>query len=139
MGLPPLFPKGNIFTTVVPKDCGSWFEPLRAAATGSTWESNVGEEHLTEKAINLHVYSQSSCWGTATDHLCQANPTQMMGPGAALLTPCFPWKKLLRSKAEPQRERERERERERFLPSPPVPSPHIKTQDTHLRVQVLWA
>lgn len=107
MGLPPLFPKGSIFTTVVPKDCGSGFEPLRAAATASTWESNVGEQHFTEKAINLQVYSQRSCWGTATDHLCQTNPTQrMMGP--ALLTSCFPWKKLPRSKAEPPGERERE-------------------------------
>ena len=61
MGLPPLFPKGSIFTTVVPKDCGSGFEPLRAAATASTWESNVGEQHFTEKAINLQVYSQRSC------------------------------------------------------------------------------
>ena len=46
---------------MVTKDCGSAFEPLRAAATGSTWESNVGEEHFTEKAITLQVYAQSSC------------------------------------------------------------------------------
>ena len=130
MGLPPLFPKGSIFTTVVRKDCGSGFEPLRAAATASTWESNVGEQHFTEKAISLQVYAQSSCWGTATNHPCQTNPTQkVMGPGPALLTPCFPWEKQPLS---PQ-------ERESFLPSPLVPFPHIKTQDTHLRIQVLWA
>ena len=116
MGLPPLFLKGSTFTTAVPKDCGSGLEPLRAAATGSTWESNVGEEHLTEKAINLKVYSQRSCWCTATDHLCQTNPTQrMMGPGPGLLTPCFPWKKLPRSKVEPPGERGRERG---FFPHP---------------------
>ena len=136
MGLPPLFPRGSIFTTVVPKDCGSGFELPRAAATASTWESNVGEQHFTEKAISLQVYAQSSCWGTATNHPCQTNPTQrMMGPG--LLTPYFPWKKRPENKAEPSTYRDRERER--FLPSPLVPSTHIKTQDTHLRVQVLWA
>ena len=107
MGLPPLFPKGSIFTTVVPKDCGSGFEPLRAAATASTWESNVGEQHFTEKAISLQVYAQSSCWGTATNHPCQTNPTQkVMGPGSALLTPCFPWEKWPESNAEPPEKRE---------------------------------
>ena len=124
MGLPPLFPKGSIFTTVVPKDCGSGFEPLRAAATASTWESNVGEQHFTEKAISLQVYAQSSCWGTATNHPCQTNPTQkVMGPGSALLTPCFPWEKLPGSKAEPPAERERERQREEVSALTPGPLP----------------
>ena len=107
MGLPPLFPKGSIFTTVVPKDCGSGFEPLRVAATASTWESNVGEQHFTEKAISLQVYAQSRCWGTATNHPCQTNPTQkVMGPGSALLTPCFPWEKWPESNTEPPEKRE---------------------------------
>lgn len=118
------------------------FKLPRAVATASTWQSNVGKQHFTQKAINLQVYTETSCWGNATNH--QTNPIQrMIGPGPGLLTPCFPWEKLPGSKAEPPAERERDREREterkRFLPSPLVPCPHIKTQDTHLRVQALWA
>lgn len=97
----------------------------------------MGQQHFTEKAISLQVYAQSSCWGTATNHPCQTNPTQkVMGPGPALLTPCFPWEK------QPLEPQERERIRDRgFCPhlwSPPPrphPPPHIKTQDTHLRGQ----
>jgi len=89
-----------------------------------------------KKAFMLQVYSRSSCWGTATNQPCRTNPTQrMMGPG--LLTPYFPWKKRPENKAEPSTYRDRERER--FLPSPLVPFPHIKTQDTHMRGQALWA
>ena len=125
---------------MVPKDCGSGFEPPRAAATASTWESNVGEQRLTEKSISLQVYAQSSCWGTATNHLCQTNPTQkVMGPVPALVTPCFSWEKRHDSKAEPPDERERESQRKTFLPSPLASSPPIKTQETHLRGQALWA
>ena len=107
LGLPLLFRRGSHFTTMVSKDCGSGFELPRAAATASTWESNVGEQHFTEKAISLQVYAQSSCWGTATNHPCQTNPTQkVMGPGSALLTPCFPWEKWPESNAEPPEKRE---------------------------------
>ena len=107
LGLPLLFRRGSHFTTMVSKDCGSGFELPRAAATASTWESNVGEQHFTEKAISLQVYAQSSCWGTTTNHPCQTNPTQkVMGPGSALLTPCFPWEKWPESNAEPPEKRE---------------------------------
>ena len=59
-----------------------------------------------------------------------------MGPGPALLTPCFPWEVRPESKAEPPEERESETEVSALTPDP---LPHIKTQDTYLRVQVLWA
>ena len=109
---------------MVAKDCGSGFEPPRAAATASTWESNVGEEPFTEKAISLQVYAQSSCWGTATDDPGQTNSTQkVMGPGPALGTPCFSWEKLPDSKAEPPNERETDRHRG-FCPHPWPPPPH---------------
>ena len=113
---------------MVTKDCGSGFEPPRAAATASTWESNVGEQLFTEKAISLQVYAQSSCWGTATDHPCQTNSTQkVMGPGLALLTPSFSWEKRPESKAEPPDERQIESETEvsAFTPGllPPYQNP----------------
>ena len=107
LGLPLLFRRGSHFTTMVSKDCGSGFELPRAAATASTWESNMGKQHFTEKAISLQVFAQSSCWGTATNHPCQTNPTQkVMGPGSALLTPCFPWEKWPESNTEPPEKRE---------------------------------
>ena len=125
LGLHILILRGSHFTTMVAKDCGSGFEPPRAAATASTWESNVGEQRLTEKSISLQVYAQSSCWGTATDHPCQTNSTQkVMGPGLALLTPSFSWEKRPESKAEPPDERQIERVRDRrfcFHPWPPPP------------------
>ena len=75
---------------MVAKDSGSGFEPPRAAATASSWETNVGEQHFIEKAISVQVYAQSSCGGTANDHHCQTNPTQnVMGSGLALLHTLF--------------------------------------------------
>ena len=126
LSLPLLFLRGSHFTTMVAEDCGSAFEPPRAAATASTWESNVGKQLFTENAISMQVYAQSSCWGTATDHPCQTNPTQkVMGPGPALGTPCFSWEKWPDSKAEPPEERQRARDRG-FCPHPWPPHPMSK-------------
>ena len=91
LGLPLLFLRGSHFTTIVAKDCGSGFELPRAAATASTWESNVGKQHFTEKAISLQAYGQSSCWGTSTNHPCQTNSTQkVMGARSSPVDTLFP-------------------------------------------------
>ena len=128
LSLPLLLLRGSHFTTMVATDCGSGFEPPRAAATASTWESNVGKQPFTEKAISLQVYAQSSCWGSATKHSCQTNSTQkVIGPGLALLTPSFSWEKRPESKAEPPDERQIESETEvsAFTPGllPPYQNP----------------